>query len=268
MTLNGHERSVNSVTFSADGKKIISGSSDHTIRIWNAQTGAAVGEPLRGHSERVTDVAISQDGKWIASAANDYTVRTWSMSTFSENHVFKGHSDWVTCVAFSPNGDYLISGSLDSTIRFWNVHTGEAVGLPLTGHTSWVYSVAFSPDGQEIVSGSWDETIRVWDARARTDSELFKKVDIDHSKPGEEEFSFRWNECRAHTNFEDDGWVRDEGRLLLWVPLQYRHDIKGGTRLVIGAQGTHWVRPEVDHQKLFRYSGARWKNVFTADRYG
>ena len=58
----GHNGGVNFVAYSLDGQHIISRSSDHTIRIWDAETGAPVSNPLKGHSLTVLSVAYSPDG--------------------------------------------------------------------------------------------------------------------------------------------------------------------------------------------------------------
>ena len=60
--LAGHSSHVNSVAFSPDGSRIASGSSINTIRLWDAETGDAIGKPLEGHSRSANSVAFSSDG--------------------------------------------------------------------------------------------------------------------------------------------------------------------------------------------------------------
>ncbi|MDX2256123.1 MAG: hypothetical protein NW214_11450 [Pseudanabaenaceae cyanobacterium bins.39] len=72
----GHEDIVNSVAFSPDGKSIVSGSDDKTLRLWDLQ-GNQIGQPFQGHEDSVWSVAFSPDGKSIVSGSSDNTLRLW-----------------------------------------------------------------------------------------------------------------------------------------------------------------------------------------------
>ncbi|KZT51139.1 WD40 repeat-like protein [Calocera cornea HHB12733] len=165
LVLSGHTGGVTSIAFSPDGRRIVSGSWDHTLRLWNADTGAAMREPLTGHDRQVTSVAFSPDGRRIVSGSWENTLRLWNADTGAAiDEPLTGHTDGVLSVALSPDSRRIVSGSGDGTLRLWNADTGAAMGEPLTGHDSEVTSVAFSPDGRRIVSGSWDHTLRLWNA--------------------------------------------------------------------------------------------------------
>ncbi|SFH39332.1 WD domain-containing protein, G-beta repeat-containing protein [Nitrosospira sp. Nsp14] len=75
--MRGHEDGVWSVAFSPDGTRIVSGSSDKTLRLWDATSGQSIGAPLRGHEDWVLSVAFSPGGKRILSGSSDRTVRWW-----------------------------------------------------------------------------------------------------------------------------------------------------------------------------------------------
>jgi WD40 repeat protein len=79
--LKGHNRIVTSVAFSPDGRHIVSGSIDNTVRVWDAKTGHSVMDPLKGHSLGVTSVTFSPDGRHIVSGSADKTVRVWDAQT-------------------------------------------------------------------------------------------------------------------------------------------------------------------------------------------
>jgi WD40 repeat protein len=161
--LEGHTEAVYCVAVSPDGQQIVSSSEDHTVRVWNAQTGdqRAV---LKGHSEGVTDASFSPDGQQIVSCSHDKTVRVWNALTSDQVAVLKGHSWAVNSASFSPDGQQIVSGSDDKTVRIWHAQTGNQVAV-LKGHSEWVSDASFSPDGHQIVSGSRDNTIRVWNAQ-------------------------------------------------------------------------------------------------------
>ncbi|KAE9403149.1 WD40 repeat-like protein [Gymnopus androsaceus JB14] len=101
--LQGHDNWVNSVAFSHDGTRIVSGSQDKTVRIWDATTGAQMGDhPLQGHDDRVHSVAFSHDGTRIVSGSHDDTSRIWDAAidlpinnTLTDHIEFlEAHNNW------------------------------------------------------------------------------------------------------------------------------------------------------------------------------
>ena len=128
--LRGHDLYVLSVAFSPDGSRIVSGSYDQTIRVWDASTGVEMLPPLRGHDRYVLSVAFSPDGSKIVSASYDQTIRVWDASTGVEMlPPLQGHDECVRSVAFSPDGSKIVSASSDKTIRVWDASTGVQIVL-------------------------------------------------------------------------------------------------------------------------------------------
>ncbi|KAF7965338.1 hypothetical protein HWV62_44307, partial [Athelia sp. TMB] len=161
----GHTSVVSAVAFSPDGRRVVSGSWDETVRVWDAETGALIAAPFEGHTASVYSVAFSPDGQWIASGSYDKSVCVWNAETGALiAGPLAGHTDSVNSVAFSPDGQRIASGSDDQSIRIWDPQTGSLIAGPFKGHTSAVNAVAFSPDGRRIASGSEGDTVRVCDA--------------------------------------------------------------------------------------------------------
>ena len=68
----------------SDGRMVVSGSDDRTVRVWDVESCAAVGEPLLGHENYVWSVVISTDGRTVVSGSSDRTVRVWNVESASE----------------------------------------------------------------------------------------------------------------------------------------------------------------------------------------
>ena len=152
---------MTSASFSPDGSRIVSASSDKTVRIWDVATGAQL-NVLMGHTSTVYSAFFSLDGSRIVSASEDNTIRIWDASTGAQLKVLEGHMFGVSSALYAPGGSRIVSASGDNTIRIWDVETGGLLHV-LKGHTSDVTSASFSPDGARIVSASSDNTIRIWD---------------------------------------------------------------------------------------------------------
>ncbi|KAH7338686.1 WD40-repeat-containing domain protein [Rhizoctonia solani] len=160
---------IYSVAFSPDGKSVVSGSWDKTIRIWDAQSLSPIGVPWRGHTGVITSVAFSPLGDMLVSGSWDQTIRLWDTNTGRQvGEPLEGHDGDVNSVAFSPGTNFIASGSDDRTVRLWDAKHGAPVSDPFKGHSYLLYSVVFSPDGSRIASGSADNTIRIWDVEYET----------------------------------------------------------------------------------------------------
>lgn len=116
-SLVGHDDCINCAAFSSDGRRIVSGSSDRTIRLSDAETGALLGEPLRGHDDSINCVAFSSNGKHVVSCWGDRAVRLSDADTgVPVGDPLQGHGDSVASVAFSLDGRRIVSGSSDCTL--------------------------------------------------------------------------------------------------------------------------------------------------------
>jgi eukaryotic-like serine/threonine-protein kinase len=157
-----HRGQVTGVTFSPDGKVVLTGSADNTARLWDVATGKAIGVPME-HKGRVLAVAFSPDGKAVLTGSSDHTARLWGAATGTPIGAPLEHKDTVRAVAFSPDGKAVLTGSEDHTARLWDAATGKPIGTPRE-HKGPVLAVCFSPDGKVILIGNGANRARLWDA--------------------------------------------------------------------------------------------------------
>lgn len=157
--LRGHELGVESLAFSPDGKWLVSGSDDKTVRVWAVATGKLL-RTFSAHTAWVPAVAFHPKDALVASGSGDKTIFIQRVNRKTKPIEIKEHAG-VNAVAFNPNGTLLAAGSFGGGLRVWHVRSGDW-RRTFKGHTSDVLAVAFSPDGTLIASGSADTTVRLW----------------------------------------------------------------------------------------------------------
>ena len=149
-SFKGHSASVNSVSFSPDGRHIASGSFDYTIKLWNVKNGALIRTFYE--QQAVNSVCFSTNGRCIASGLYNHTINLWNVKNGTLIRTFEGDS-----MCFSPNGRHIASGG--SEIKLWNVKDGALIrSFSKVNSYSSINSVGFSPNGRHIASGDKDTT--------------------------------------------------------------------------------------------------------------
>jgi len=159
---------VRDAAFSSDGRRIVSGGQDKTVRIWDANTALELLPPMLGHEDAVLSVAFSPDDQRIVSAGADGTVRIWHAGTGAQVGLpLIGHQGHVFSAAFSPDDAQIISGGEDGMIKIWDSATGALIDS-LYGHAGSVLKLAFDPTGRRIASVGEEGMLKVWDAQTGT----------------------------------------------------------------------------------------------------
>jgi WD40 repeat protein len=162
----GHTAPVTSVAFNTDGTRLVSGSNDKTVQLWDVSRRQRIGDPMIGHQGLVLSVAFVADGNGneIVSGGNEHALRFWNAVVGQPpTEPLVGHDGAVTSVAISPDSHRIVSGGVDGTVQLWDSDTGIKITEMPTSHPAGVISrVAFNQAGDIVASGSADGKIRLW----------------------------------------------------------------------------------------------------------
>jgi WD40 repeat protein len=166
LTGEGFEDSGESLFFA-------SGSSDQTVRVWDAAGGTLIAT-LCGHEGKVFALAALPNGA-LASGSDDNTVRFWDVAARTCTKVLEhtgGVHALAAVVGLDSDDVRFASGGEDGAVFLWNVSRGFQVAS-LSGHADWVRSLADLPPKSSLrphllASGSDDKTVRIWDVNARS----------------------------------------------------------------------------------------------------
>ncbi|KAI0933550.1 hypothetical protein AcW1_005352 [Taiwanofungus camphoratus] len=204
---------VNCVTWTPEGRRILTGSTSGEFTLWNGLTfnfetilqahdtavrtfqfthsGAYLASADQsgiikyfqpnmnnltawaGHREAIRGLSFSPDDGRFATASDDSTVRIWAFEESREERVLTGHGWDVKCVEWHPTKGLLVSGSKDNMIKFWDPRTGTVLST-LHYHKNTVQALAWSPNGNLVASASRDQTVRVFDIRAMKEFRVLK----------------------------------------------------------------------------------------------
>ena len=160
--LQGHTAPVYSIAFTPDSRRLLSGSEDRTLRVWDVESGYCV-SIIQGYAGALYDVAWSPDGQQLASVGSRYAGDALGCGRQRRcpERCMAIVGSWMG-VGWSPDGQLLASAGWDNAIRLWNPVTGACTHILRDPDysTRQFYSVAWSPDGHLLAS--WE--LSVWGA--------------------------------------------------------------------------------------------------------
>ena len=164
---SGHTGTIKCLAFSPDGKRLVTGSDDKSIRLWEVQTGREVLR-LNRHAAGINALAYIADTNRVATASRDQTVRLWDLRSGLEVEQFDAQAGNVLDLAVSADGKRLASAHFDTILRIWDIGSGREIGQ-CVGHKQMVSALAFTPDGKRLLSAGQDQTLRLWDLATFTE---------------------------------------------------------------------------------------------------
>jgi WD40 repeat protein len=167
--VQAHAGGVRALSMSADGKYLLSGGQDETLRLWDTARLTEL-RCIAGDVGPVEDVGLSPGNKWAASCAlrlfrSDMAVQIWDLATGHLRGKLKRTEENLYCLAISPDGRRIAAGSSDKTVRIWPLDQGRVNPLVLQGHTDLICTMTFLPGGESLLTGSHDGTVRLWDSK-------------------------------------------------------------------------------------------------------
>ncbi|KAG0702515.1 WD40-repeat-containing domain protein [Suillus ampliporus] len=168
-----HTAAIWAVAVFPDKRRMLTGSWDKTLRLWDLNTGLML-KKMKGHRIDVTTLAVSRDGRTIASGDENGELIAWHGETGESliTQPIKAHSKYISCLDFSPHGTVLATGSWDDTTTLWNTKTWQPQRNTIKC-SDRVRSVRYSPSGQHLAIAT-NSNIEIYNPSSRRRVTNFK----------------------------------------------------------------------------------------------
>jgi WD40 repeat protein len=159
-TYDGHVNSVISISITPDGRHLLSGSTDGSIKVWDWRN-ERLDATLEGHLGPVTSIATFADNRYFISASSDHTLKIWDLTNRTNGNTGV-REDRVGAVVINSNGESVIGAEDNGKLKLWNLETRTFEKYLLKAHNDRVVAMSTTDDGCLMVSGGIDGTLNVW----------------------------------------------------------------------------------------------------------
>jgi len=161
-TLSAHQGTITSLTWSSEGSRLASASTDGSVKWWDPDQG----KELQSWSFPLTmalSLSLNQSNDTLAAGFGDGVIRLFRLGANSVPKTLGGHQGAVTGVAFDPTGARLASCGNDQRAILWTLSEKGATSIQLVGSKAPLSAIAFAPQGTLVAAAGADRVIRVWD---------------------------------------------------------------------------------------------------------
>ncbi len=148
------------VTFSPDGKTVITGSDSKKIDLYSVQN--KIEDKKAWDHPGVLCLETSYNGNLLASAGWNNKIMIWSLDDDQLIKTFVAHNTDIRSLKFTPDGNYLVSGANNGSIKIWDTHDWTLIKT-LKKHSNRITSLSIDWEGKLLISTSWDGRFIAWD---------------------------------------------------------------------------------------------------------
>lgn len=162
----GHGDTVTALAFSTDGKHLISGSKDTTVKIWNFPSGQML-HTFTENFEPVLFVGVSQDFQRLVATSMTGRVLVWNLATKALSRSLMTNTNWgsegaIRSAAVDRKGEFVASSAWSDGILLHSLQTGKLLRIA-SGTAASEQALAIFPTGKSLLSSTGDGTFRIWD---------------------------------------------------------------------------------------------------------
>ena len=163
----GHNASVKTIAISNDGKYIVTGSRDKSVKLWDKVSGRELRSFL-GHAHTVNSVRFSNDSKIIATSSADNTAKVWNVITGKEIFSTPTEPNYMTDIAISPDGKILASAGYNNTAKIWDINSKkllQEIEVNADQGSGYGTNLTYSSDGKWLAIGEDNKTVKVYECQ-------------------------------------------------------------------------------------------------------
>ena len=178
-SFEGHDGTVQEVSFSLDGTRLVSSANDNQVYVWKVPPKSTdqASMPilkLRGHGGWVRACRFTADGTQVLSGCDDRSWKVWRLDSYREKLLLKDESQPILDARYSPLGEIIATSHSDGTVGLWNPKSGERIAQLNDGHEYLTNKARITLDGKYLATAAGDNTLRIWDLQRGTQLALME----------------------------------------------------------------------------------------------